>query len=232
MQKANIPSIEEIKTALESMGIPYKEGGTPQNQLTLIRSFHYDALPMTVDLTDKDNVDAETGTVVRNMDDTVDNGVYIFTVLHSGQAGFIVVIPSTISRAPMVRKVSGDIISVINGLDLPPLTPFDMMEITAHMLTGPFMKMLTDSVRIPKEYEKAFLRIYLPKFLANVGVYFTGATTEKGEPLVYEEIVNMEPMMVWNALQKGAAENEGGGTGEDTEEKDGAGETEEAPAEE
>ena len=33
------------------------------------------------------------------------------------------------------------------------------------------------------------LRIYLPKFLANVGVYFTGATTEKGEPLVYEEIV-------------------------------------------
>ena len=48
------------------------------------------------------------------MDNHADNGIYIFTVLHSGQAGFIVVIPSTISRAPLVRKVSGDVISAIN----------------------------------------------------------------------------------------------------------------------
>ena len=221
MQKINIPSMEDIKTALDSMDIPYKEVNAPENQLALIRSFHYDAMPLTVDLTHKENVDAETGTVVYSMDNHADNGIYIFTVLHSGQAGFIVVIPSTISRAPLVRKVSGDVISAINGIDMPPLTPFDMMEITAHMLTGTFMKMLTESVHIPKEYEKAFLRIYLPKFLANVGVYFTGATTEEGEPLIYEEIVNMEPMMVWNALQKGAVGNEGGGAGEDTEEKTG-----------
>lgn len=225
MQKINMPSMEDIKTALDSMDIPYKEVNAPENQLALIRSFHYDVMPLTVDLTHKENVDAETGTVVYNMDSHVDNGIYIFTVLHSGQAGFIVVIPSTISRAPLVRKVSGDIISAINGIDMPPLTPFDMMEITAHMLTGTFMKLLTESVHIPKECEKAFLRIYLPKFLANVGVYFTGATTEEGEPLIYEEIVNMEPMMVWNALQKGANGNEGGGagesTGEDTEEKTG-----------
>lgn len=217
-------NLEHVKKALENMGIPYKKDKIPSNQLSLITSFGYEALSLIVDLTNIETVDAETGIIVKNKDQTVDNGIYIFTVLHSGQAGFIVVEPGTISRTPMVRKVSGDVIAAVNGIDMPPLMPYDMVEIVAHSLTGTFMKMLADSCRIPKEYQQAFLRLYVPKFLANVGMYFVGATTDDGKPMIYEEIVNMEPMVIWNALQKGKDSNESEGAGNTEAEETGTGE--------
>lgn len=208
--------LEQVKASLSGMGIPYKDGSVLGNQLELIKSFNYEALPLTVDLTNVDSIDAETGAVVRYMDPSVDNGIYIFTVLHSGQAGFIVVEPGTVSRAPLIRKVAGDLVSAVNAVDLPPLMPFDMVEVTAHMLAGTFMKTVMKACRIPKEYEQPFLRLYMPKFLANVGMYFVGAAKEDGSPMVYEEIVNMEPMIVWRSLQKGAVgTDENGDAGED-----------------
>lgn len=206
--------LEEIKKSLTEMNIPYTEGAAPENQAELIKSFGYAALPLRVDLTNAKDVDTELGVVVHNADLTVDDGIYIFTVLHSGQAAFIVVEPGTISRAPIVRKVTGDIINAINGMDLPPLMPFDMIEITAHMLAGTFIKRMMDSIKIPEEYEQAFKHLYMPKFLANVGLYFVGATREDGSPMVYEEIANMEPMMILRSIQKGATDNEGRNAGE------------------
>lgn len=196
-------TLDEIKKSLEDMSIPYNEEEGPKNQLELIKTFHYEAFPLTVDLAKVDTVDAEVGVVVRNADHSVDNGIYIFTVLQSGQAGFIVVEPGTISRAPMIRKVTGDMISAINGIDLPPLMPFDMVEIVGHTLTNTFMRMIMESCKIPEEHRKTFLRLYLPKFLANVGLYFTGATKEDGSPMIYEEIANIEPMIIWRSIQKG-----------------------------
>lgn len=217
-------NLEEIKKSLDEMGIPYSEGSTPENQLELIKSFGYDVIPLTVNLTNVETVDAEVGVIVRNANPEVDNGVYIFTVLHSGQAGFIVVKPGTISRAPIIRKATGDLVTAITAVDLPPLMPFDMVEITAHMLANTFMKMIMESCRIPKEYEQAFLHLYMPKFLANVGLYFVGATKEDGSPIVYEEIANMEPMMIWRSIQKGAvgseSDNARGQAGEKTDKEE------------
>lgn len=221
-------TMDEIKQSLESMGIPYEEKDAPENQQELIKTFHYEPLPLVVDLTTVEKIDAESAVIVRNMDDTVDNGIYAFTVLRSGQAGFLVVIPGTISRAPLVRKVAGDLISVINGVDLPPLTPYDMVEILGHVIPNTFISMLMDSCQIPKEYKKQFLNLYMPKFIANIGLYFTGATKEDGSPMIYEEVVNMEPMMIWNAIRKeaaakyeNAAENDSDGE-EQQDTKDGA----------
>lgn len=197
-----IHSIEEIKKTLDEMKIPYKDEQPSAERLSLINSFRYVAFPLTVDLTSVENIDAETGAVVRNVDKEVDNGVYIFTVLRSGQAAFIVVIPGTISHAPMIRQISGDIISAINGFDLPPMMPYDMVEVMARVLSSTFMRLITDSCSIPSGYREEFMRIYMPKFLSNVGMYFVGATDEDGKPVIYEEIVNMEPMIVWNALQR------------------------------
>lgn len=201
-------SMEEIEEALKSMNIPYKRKEAPENQASLAKSFQYEALPIVVNLKSVDTVDSETGVIVRNMDKEADNGVYIFTVLHTGQAGFIVVIPGTISRAPMIRKATGDTITAIMGIDYPPLKPFDMVEIVAFTLANTFLKFMMDSCQIPEEYRSLFMRTYMPKFLANVGLYFTGATKEDGSPMVYEEIVNMEPMMIWQSIQKGAKGNE------------------------
>lgn len=197
-------TMDEIKQSLENMGIPYEEKDAPENQQKLVKTYRYEPLPLVVDLTKMEKIDAESGVIVRNMDDTVDNGVYAFTVLRSGQAGFLVVIPGTISRAPLVRKVAGDLISVINGVDLPPLTPYDMVEILGHVIPNTFIDMIMESCQIPKAYKKQFMNLYMPKFIANIGLYFTGATKEDGSPMIYEEVVNMEPMMIWNAMRKEA----------------------------
>lgn len=197
-----VHSIEEIKKFLKEMEMPYKDEQPAPERLSLINSFGYVAFPLTVDLTGVENIDAETGVVVRNVNKEVDNGIYIFTVLQSGQAGFVVVIPGTISHAPMIRQVSGNIITAINGFDLPPMMAYDMVEVMARVLASTFMRTITDACSVPDGYREEFMRIYMPKFLANIGMYFVGATDEDGKPLIYEEIVNMEPMIVWNALKK------------------------------
>lgn len=208
MENANQFTIDEIKEALKEMNIPYKEENT-KKYLDLIQSFHYEPLPLTVDLKNIDTVDAMQGVVVRNIDSTIDNGVYVFTILSSGQAGFFVIIPGTVSRAPMIRKVAGDLISLVNGIDFPPLMPFDMVEITGHLLANTFINMIMESCNIPKENRKRFARLYMPKFLANVGMHFTGAAKEDGSPMIYEEIVNIEPMILYRAMMKEAAKDGG-----------------------
>lgn len=217
MEKAKEFTIEEIEESLKSMNIPYERKQPPENQASLAKVFEYEALSIVVDLRTVDTVDSDSGIIVRNMDKTVDNAVYIFTVLRSGQAGFIVVIPGTISRAPMIRRVTGDITMAISGIDLPPLKPFDIVEIMTHTLANTFMKSMMESCQIPEEYQPVFLRLYMPKFLTNMSLYFTGATKEDGKPMVYEEIVNMEPMMIWRSIQKGAKGDEGKGTDESSE---------------
>lgn len=209
-KEGDLMEIDEIKKSLEEMNIPYKEEMAAAQQLALINSFGYAALPLVADLTHMDNIDAEVGVVVKNADQDVDNGVYIFTVLRSGQAGFVVVKPGTISRAPLIRKVSGDITSAVTGIDMPPLMPFDMMEIAMHVIESTVMQNIMEACRIPKQYEDVFLRIYFPRFLADMGLYYTGAVTKEGKPMVYEELANMEPMAIWNAIQKGGSSDEGG----------------------
>ena len=103
-------TMNEIKQSLENMGIPYEEKEAPENQQKLVKTYRYEPLPLVVDLTKMEKIDAESGVIVRNMADTVDNGIYAFTVLRSGQAGFLVVIPGTISRAQWCGYASFDAI--------------------------------------------------------------------------------------------------------------------------
>lgn len=234
MNKPKEFTLEEIKESLDAMGLPYKEesedGINRLNQANIVRTYGYETLPLVVDLKAVDEMDAELGLIVRNADKQVDNGVYVFTVLRSGQAGFLVVEPSTISRAPMIRKVSGDLISAVNGVDLPPLMPFDMIEIAGRLLTSTFIKLIMDSCKIPKEQAHIFMQLYFPKFLANIGLYFAGAVNEDGTPQIYEETANMEPMMIWNSIQKGL-DNENADTGDERHDAENSGEAEEAEKE-
>lgn len=202
--------MEDVEKSLDGMGIPYSEENLPADQVNLAKAFGYDLIPLRVDLSGVDTVDAEAGIVVRYGQQDVDNGIYIFTVMHSGKAAFLVVEPSTVSRAPVIQKVTGDMVSAITAVDFPPMTPFDMVEVTGHVLANTFMGMVMDSLQVPGECRQEFLKLYLPRFLSNVGMYFVGASREDGSPMVHERIVNMEPMMVWNSMVKGTAgSNEG-----------------------
>lgn len=219
-------SLEEIKNALTDMGIPYIEGNIPDHLMNLITSYKYTPIPLMTDLTNSENVDAELGVVVRYNDPEIDNGIYIFTVLHSGQAGFIVVEPGTVTRAPMIRQVANKITNMITGIDLPPLMPFDMVEIAAHVMANTLMQTVMESCQVSEEYRHTFMRLYMPKFLADVGLYFVGAAKEDGSPMIYEETVNMEPITIWRSIQKGVSGHESDDRGNGEENKDRTGNTE------
>lgn len=187
---------EAIKKALVQMGTPYLEQPVEPQLAEYIRYFGYDPKPMIVNLKNQEMVNADIGVIVTNKDESVNNGVYIFCTLKDHTMGLITVIPSTVTKGPMIRKVCGNITDAVTGLDLPPLTPFDMIEITGQVIANTVIKNLISAFNIPKEKEHAFTCMYLPKFLANVAMYYTGAADKDGNPMVYEETADMEPAQI------------------------------------
>lgn len=220
-------NLDEIKGLLDEMGLHYKEENAPEPVQNLIRSFGYRPFPFIVDVSALENMDASHGTLVQNQDLSVDNGVYVFALLHSGQAGFLVVKPGTVSRTPLIRQVAGDILTAVSGLDIPPLLPFDMMEVAGHVLVNTCIKSIMEACGVEKQYESLFVKLYLPKFLINVAMYMTGAVNEDGSPMIYEATANMEPAAIWQSIKKGAMDIEGkdkaaagNGNGEKTEKEE------------
>lgn len=196
-------NLDEIKGLLDEMGLHYKEESAPELEQNLIRSFGYRPFPLIVDVSTLENMDASRGILVQNQDLSVDNGVYVFALLHSGQAGFLVVKPGTVSRAPLIRQAAGDVLTAVSGLDIPPLLPFDMMEVAGHVLVNTCIKSIMEACGVEKQYESLFVKLYLPKFLINVAMYMTGAVNEDGSPMIYEATANIEPMAIWQGIQKG-----------------------------
>ena len=196
-------NLDEIKGLLNEMGLHYKEESAPEPVQNLIRSFGYRPFPLVVDVSKLENMDASRGALVQNQDLSVDNGVYVFALLHSGQAGFLVVKPGTVSRAPLIRQAAGDVLTAVSGLDIPPLLPFDMMEVAGHVLVNTCIKSIMEACGVEKQYESLFVKLYLPKFLINVAMYMTGAVNEDGSPMIYEATANIEPMAIWQGIQKG-----------------------------
>ena len=196
-------NLDEIKDLLNEMGLHYKEENAPEPEQNLIRSFGYRPFPLVVDVSALENMDASRGTLVQNQDLSVDNGVYVFALLHSGQAGFLVVKPGTVSRAPLIRQAAGDVLTAVSGLNIPPLLPFDMMEVAGHVLVNTCIKSIMEACGVEKQYESLFVKLYLPKFLINVAMYMTGAVNEDGSPMIYEATANIEPMAIWQGIQKG-----------------------------
>lgn len=185
------------------MGTEYKEHEPDESLAGFMHECGYQAHPAIVDLRPLNTVNADIGVIATSLDESTNNGVYIFCVLKDHALGLITVIPSTVSKAPMVRKVSGDVTNAITGIMLPPLTPFDMVEITGQVIANTVMKDIITAFHVPKETEQAFICMYLPKFLANVAMYYTGAAGEDKKPIVNEEIVDMEPALILQAMSEG-----------------------------
>lgn len=186
----------KIKQSLDTMGVLYQERPAEEQLIGFIAQCGYTAQPMVVNLEALSTVDAEIGVIVTHEDETVNNGVYIFCVLANHTLGLITVIPSTISKGPMVHKVIGDITNAVTGVVTPPLTTFDMIEITGQVIANTVMRNLMTALNIPKSKEHAFICMYLPKFLANVAMYYTGAADKEGRPMVSEEIADIEPTRI------------------------------------
>lgn len=187
---------EQIRTNLDTMGMTYQERTIDDTLSGYIHQCGYCTHPLVVNMDSVDFVDATLGVLVTHVDEHTNNGVYVFVVLRDHTQGLITVIPSTISKGPVLRKVEGDITNAITGISKPAMTPFDLMEVTGQVLANTVMKDILTAFHIPREKEKSFLRIYLPKFLSNVASYYLGVKTKDGKPVVIEEIVDMEPAMI------------------------------------
>lgn len=193
----------KIKENLDKINVPYQKREAEACLSGFITQCGYHAQPMVVKLSDLDTVDADIGVIVTHENPDVNNGVYIFCVLQNQALGLITVIPSTISKSPVIRRVTGDVTNAVTGVVMPMLTTFDMIEITGQVIANTVMKSLITAFNIPKEKEHAFICLYLPKFLANVAMYYTGASDKNGNPMVMEEIADMEPAQIRQMVMGG-----------------------------
>lgn len=192
-----------VKANLNTLGLSGKEQEITEDLKEFIRQCGYQAYPMIVDLSEMDEIDSDMGIIVTPLNEADNNGIYVFCVLKDYRVSLIVVVPSTITKGPMIRKVCGDLTDAITGIALPPLTAFDLVEVVGQVIVNTVMNEFLTAFGIPKERKDEFVRIYLPKFLANVAMYYTGAKNEKGEPILEEETVNMEPLQVRFMLTNG-----------------------------
>lgn len=192
---------EEVKESIVTMGAAFTEDTVSSQLSSYIRELGYETHPILVDVSAMETVEAELGVVVTYVNEEENNGVYVFVVLRDHSYGLVTLIPSTVSKAPMIRKVTGDLTAAILGVDHPPLTPFDMIEITGQVLLNTFLKDIRIAYHIPEEQKETFLKMYLPKFLVNMAYYYTGAVDkETGKPLVNEEIADMQPAYIREQL--------------------------------
>ena len=186
---------DAIKQNLTSMGVSFTECEPTPSLAGFIEQCGYNAHPMIVNLHDLETVDSDMGVVVTSADETTNDGVYIFSVLNDNSLALITIIASTIAKGPLIRKLTIEYTDAITGVITEPLSTFDMMEIVGQVLANTVMKQTIRAFNIPKDKEQPFITAYLPKFLANVAMYYTGAAKD-GKPMVNEEIVNMEPALV------------------------------------
>lgn len=193
----------DIKTRIVSIGGAFTDAAISPQLAAYVQELGYEPHPILVDTKGMSgvDVDADFGVVVTYKDDADNNGVYVFVVLRDHSYGLITLLPSTISKAPMIRKVSGDMTNAILSVDHPPLTPFDMVEVAGQVLLNTFIKDIRIAYHIPDEQKEAFLKMYLPKFLVNIAYYYTGAVDKKtGKPMVNEEIADMQPAYIREQL--------------------------------
>ena len=192
---------EEVKEAIVTMGAAFTEDTVSSQLSGYIRELGYVTYPILVDVRQMDTVEAELGVVVTCVKEEDDNGVYVFIILRDHSYGLITLIPSTISKAPMIRKVVGDLTTAILRVDHPPLTPFDMMEITMHVMLNTCLADIQRAYHIPEEYKEAFLKRYMAVFLRDMAHYYNGTMDEEsGKPLVNEEIVDIQPACLRDQL--------------------------------
>ena len=194
---------KKVKGNLEQIGVDYQDRSPEPELANFIGQCGYDVHPMIVNLEGLETVNAQVGVIATSKDEKSNNGVYIFCILDNKALGLVTVIPSTISKGPMVRRVTGDITNALTGLELPVLSPFDMIEVTGQVIANTVMRDLITAYNIPKEAEHTFITMYLPKFLANVALYYTGAADKDKKPLVLEEIADMEPYQIRQMIAEG-----------------------------
>lgn len=119
------------------------------------------------------------------------NGTYMLHKMQGGEIVMEVINQNTANKGDLIQKISDEITTKINGMDLLNLNTFDFTEIFGNVVADIVIKPLATTL-FPDNPEKQerFALLYLPKFLANTAYLYAG------NEHVMEEGVNSEPYVL------------------------------------
>lgn len=183
--------LERITQDLVQNNTPIIEGYSfaPLVQLAQAHGLH--SHDIFIDVSSIPEVHSDVALIVTYADEGVNNGVYAYCAQPDGSTAMMVIQPSTISKGPMISRVTGDVVDAITGIEnMPILTTFDKVEVIGGVIGRTVLEPLMDTLGIPEAGRELFEKLYLPRLMANIAFQYLGSDQLK------EEMVEMEPYTV------------------------------------
>ena len=137
---------------------------------------------------DGKRIQTERGMIVTAFDRTFNDGFYIFRN-DNGAYLLEVLKPNTIDKSELITTI------IQTADNVSDLEIYDLTQVYAHLLVNQVVKPMAQHIYPDNPVkQEQFVRIYLPRFMANAARYYMGDST------LVEEAVNAEPHVVRVAL--------------------------------
>lgn len=143
---------------------------------------------------DGKRIQTERGMVVTAFDRTFNDGFYIFRN-DNGAYLLEVLKPNTVDKSELITTIIQTADNLLSQLNVSDLEIYDLTQVYAHLLVNQVVKPMAQHIYPDNPVkQEQFVRIYLPRFMANAARYYMGDST------LIEEAVNAEPHVVRVAL--------------------------------
>lgn len=143
---------------------------------------------------DGKRIQTERGMVVTAFDRTFNDGFYIFRN-DNGAYLLEVLKPNTVDKSELITTIIQTADNLLSQLNVSDLEIYDLTQVYAHLLVNQVVKPMAQHIYPDNPVkQEQFVRIYLPRFMANAARYYMGDST------LVEEAVNAEPHVVRVAL--------------------------------
>lgn len=139
---------------------------------------------------DGNRIMTERGMIVTAFDRTFNDGFYIFRN-DNGAYLLEVLKPNTVDKSELITTIIQTADNLLSQVNVSDLEIYDLTQVYAHLLVNQVVKPMAQHIYPdnPVKQER-FVRIYLPRFMANAARYYMGDST------LVEEAVNAEPHVV------------------------------------
>ena len=139
-------------------------------------------------------IQTERGIIVTAFDRTFNDGFYIFRN-DNGAYLLEVLEPNTIDKSELITTIIQTADNLLSQVNVSDLEIYDLTQVYAHLLVNQVVKPMAQHIYPDNPVkQEQFVRIYLPRFMANAARYYMGDST------LVEEAVNAEPHVVRVAL--------------------------------
>jgi len=143
---------------------------------------------------DGKRIQTERGIIVTAFDRTFNDGFYIFRN-DNGAYLLEVLKPNTIDKSELITTIIQTADNLLSQVNVSDLEIYDLTQVYAHLLVNQVVKPMAQHIYPDNPVkQEQFVRIYLPRFMANAARYYMGDST------LVEEAVNAEPHVVRVAL--------------------------------